>query len=48
LIFSGYIYTLPEFPDVVKLARSPDEVFIAAWKSCQPKLIPDESISILN
>ncbi|KAL1514309.1 hypothetical protein ABEB36_003586 [Hypothenemus hampei] len=48
LWFPGYIYALPEFPDVVKIARSPDEVLFASWKSCQPKIIPDESISILH
>ncbi|XP_066149468.1 uncharacterized protein [Euwallacea fornicatus] len=46
--FPGYILALPEFPGVVKLARNPDEVFTSSWKSCHPKLIPDESISILH
>ncbi|CAG9772247.1 unnamed protein product [Ceutorhynchus assimilis] len=46
--FPGYIYALPEFPDVVKLARNPDEVFIAGWRSCQPRIIPEHSFSILR
>ncbi|KAH1005463.1 hypothetical protein HUJ04_006444, partial [Dendroctonus ponderosae] len=46
--FPGYIYALPEFADVVKLARNPDEVFASSWKSCRPKIIPDNSISVLH
>ncbi|XP_050300647.1 uncharacterized protein LOC126739149 [Anthonomus grandis grandis] len=46
--FPGYIFALPEFPDVVKIARNPDEVFISSWKSCQPRIIPEESFSILH
>ncbi|XP_018579108.1 proteoglycan 4-like isoform X2 [Anoplophora glabripennis] len=42
--FPGYLVALPEFPDVVKLASCPDEVFASAWKSAQPKYFPDESM----
>ncbi|KAJ8920123.1 hypothetical protein NQ315_011780 [Exocentrus adspersus] len=45
--FPGYLLALPEFPDVVKIASSPDEVFASAWKSAQPKYFPDESTQSL-
>ncbi|XP_030749857.1 uncharacterized protein LOC115877717 [Sitophilus oryzae] len=44
--FPGYIYALPEFPELIKVAKNPDEVFMASWKACQPKLMPDESLSM--
>ncbi|XP_066246852.1 uncharacterized protein [Euwallacea similis] len=46
--FPGYILALPEFPDVVKMVKNPDEVFNSSWKSCHPKLIPHGSISVLH
>ncbi|KAF7264125.1 hypothetical protein GWI33_000606 [Rhynchophorus ferrugineus] len=45
--FPGYIYALPDFPDIVKVARNPDEVFLGSWKACQPKILPEESITIM-
>ncbi|KAJ8964862.1 hypothetical protein NQ314_004581 [Rhamnusium bicolor] len=42
--FPGYLVALPDFPEIIKLARSPDEVFASAWKSVQPKYFPDESM----
>lgn len=33
---------LPEYPEIIKIAKSPNEVFFSAWKSVQPKIIPSE------
>ncbi|XP_074039681.1 uncharacterized protein [Leptinotarsa decemlineata] len=42
--FPGYIVVSPELPEMVQVAKSPDEVFATAWKSVQPKYFGDDSL----
>lgn len=34
---------LPDFPEVLKIAKSPDEVYASAWKAVQPKYFEEDS-----
>ncbi|VEN58704.1 unnamed protein product [Callosobruchus maculatus] len=42
--FPGYMVALPDFPDLITIARNPDEVFASAWKAVQPKYFADDSM----
>ncbi|XP_074039680.1 uncharacterized protein [Leptinotarsa decemlineata] len=46
--FPGYMVAVPDFPGIVQIARSPDEVFATAWKSVQPKYFADDSLSAVS
>lgn len=35
---------LPDFPEIIKIAKSPDEVYASAWKAVQPKYFDEESL----
>lgn len=35
---------LPEFPEIVKIAKIPNEVYASSWKAVQPKYFDDSSI----
>lgn len=35
---------LPDFPEVIKIAKSPDEVYASAWKAAQPKYFEEDSL----
>ncbi|XP_072384006.1 uncharacterized protein [Diabrotica undecimpunctata] len=45
--FPGYNVAVPDFPDLMKIVKSPDEVFAIAWKSVQPKYFDEESMMSL-
>ncbi|XP_028132975.1 uncharacterized protein LOC114328344 [Diabrotica virgifera virgifera] len=45
--FPGYNVAVPDFPDLMKIVQSPDEVFAIAWKSVQPKYFDEESMMSL-
>ncbi|XP_057671726.1 uncharacterized protein LOC130903561 [Diorhabda carinulata] len=42
--FPGYMVAVPDFPDLMKIVKTPDEVFAIAWKSVQPKYFDEESM----
>lgn len=39
---------LPEFPEILKVAKSPDEVFASAWKAVQPKYFEEDAMMSLS
>lgn len=45
--FPGYVMALPNVPNLVTLARSPSEVFGAAWQATQPDIFNDDSLFII-
>ncbi|KAG5890567.1 hypothetical protein JTB14_012695 [Gonioctena quinquepunctata] len=42
--FPGFMVVSPLLPEMIKVAKSPDEVFATAWKSVQPKYFEEDSI----
>ncbi|KAG5890566.1 hypothetical protein JTB14_012694 [Gonioctena quinquepunctata] len=42
--FPGYMVAVPDFPGIVQIARTPDEVFATAWNSVQPKYFAESCL----
>ncbi|CAH1112264.1 unnamed protein product [Psylliodes chrysocephalus] len=45
--FPGYMVAAPDLPDLIKIVKSPDEVFALGWKSVQPKYFEEEAMMSL-